>query len=395
MKLSDGTTVTVDIASIQKDIDQFKAEVKEDKKSFLYKQILSKLDLLDSKGKWTKDVKDLRNIANESYQKVFNMVYVANLNRFDNKSTGVSSQVLTFTENEKTTLTQPSRVFANGGKVTIAGTKGAMIDILDGDRRGTLKPYTLADDDKEIKSCTPNLLKNGLYCVTDASRLYNITKAGLETLTLTDENSFPTSIMDVGTFGRTNFYTMTRSIYDNQRDIYLMRYRNVVGSQIKFSHPTAYPVAITSGTKIDPTTMMIDTTFLMWDSGQVHQRYREGKGLTLTDRPIKMTGGDSFKYSADVRVLTNENTRYIFLFDKENQTLTVYDTVGVKTNSAFAQKYEMKYLMRFNFNMKTKITDVALDNTTANVPVMYILTAEGVHKINMIDFLESIVEPGR
>ncbi len=94
-------------------------------------------------------------------------------------------------------------------------------------------------------------------------------------------------------------------------------------------------------------------------------------------------------------MLTNENTRYIFLFDKENQTLTVYDTVDVKTNSAFAQKYEMKYLMRFNFNTAQKVVDIALDNTTANVPVMYLLTAEGVRKINMIDFLESIVEPGR
>ncbi len=104
-------------------------------------------------------------------------------------------------------------------------------------------------------------------------------------------------------------------------------------------------------------------------------------------------GDDSVKYGSNVRVMTNDNTRYIFLFDEENQTLTAYDTIGLKTNSAFAQSYDMKYLMRFNFNAAAKVLDVALDNTTANAPVIYLLTTAGVHKVTMMDFLEDIVEP--
>ncbi len=138
--------------------------------------------------------------------------------------------------------------------------------------------------------------------------------------------------------------------------------------------------------------MAIDTTFLMWDNGQVHQWYRAGNGLTLSDRPIAFLGGDTTtSYSSKVRILTNENTRYVFLFDEDNQTITVYDTVGMKTNSAFAQSYDLKYVMRFIFNTPSPLIDVALDNTTANAPVLYLLTSEGIQKVDMVNFIEDIV----
>lgn len=107
-----------------------------------------------------------------------------------------------------------------------------------------------------------------------------------------------------------------------------------------------------------------------------------------------MLGGDETNgYSDSVEILTHESTRYILLFDRENQTLTVYDTVGMKTNDSFAQDYEMSYVMRFIFNVSASVVDVALDDTTANAPIVYVLTSEGVYKIKLIDFVEDIVSP--
>ena len=49
--------------------------------------------------------------------------------------------------------------------------------------------------------------------------------------------------------------------------------------------------------------------------------------------------------------------------------------------------------MRFIFNVSASVVDVALDDTTANAPIVYVLTSEGVYKIKLIDFVEDIVSP--
>jgi hypothetical protein len=105
-----------------------------------------------------------------------------------------------------------------------------------------------------------------------------------------------------------------------------------------------------------------------------------------------MLGGDVIDtYSDDVEILTYPETRYIVLFDRENQTLTVYDTVGMKTNDAFGQSYEMSYMMRIIFNLPSPLIDVALDETAANALVAYALTQDGIYKINVIDFIDDII----
>lgn len=91
--------------------------------------------------------------------------------------------------------------------------------------------------------------------------------------------------------------------------------------------------------------------------------------------------------------MTHADTRYIHLFDKENQTLTVYDTIGLKTNDSFAQDYSMSYVMRFIFNVPSPVLDIALDTSTANAPVVYALTADGVYKIIVADFIDDVVSP--
>lgn len=43
-----------------------------------------------------------------------------------------------------------------------------MLDIIDADRRGTLVSYDFEGTDEDsLNTCTPNLLSNGAYCVSN------------------------------------------------------------------------------------------------------------------------------------------------------------------------------------------------------------------------------------
>jgi hypothetical protein len=390
----DEIEVTVD--GIKKDLAHFqRLDPTSDEKWHLYRQLIEKLDFLESSGRWVEDVQELKKIVEKSYQKWFNIVYEDSLDNFDDEVSGAKANILAFNTNEAETLGAPLRLFVSDGEVNVIGSQGSLLDIINSDRRGSLVGYDFSGDDESVEICNVNLLRNGAYCVGDAWSLYNVTKAGVELLTIDNDSLFPSSVADLGVFGNTNFYVLTRDLFDNQRDIYIIRYRNVIGSQIQFTNPTDYPVAVVSGASLDPLSMDIDTTFLTWHKDGVHQRWREGTSLTLSDRIIPMLGGDNQQdYSDKVRIMTHENTRYILLFDAEKQSVTVYDTVWLKTNDAFSSSYSMSYVMRFLLNLSSPLLDVALDESSANAPIVYALTAEGVYKIKVIDFVDEILSTG-
>lgn len=96
-------------------------------------------------------------------------------------------------------------------------------------------------------------------------------------------------------------------------------------------------------------------------------------------------------YSANVKILTSSATRFISLFDKDNQTFTVYDTNGVKTAQDNWPTYQLKYLFSFKFDLGAgKVYDVAIPENTGDKPELYILSSEGVNKIALYEFIESI-----
>lgn len=64
---------------------------------------------------------------------------------------------------------------------------------------------------RKVDACTPNLLKNGLYCVMQDGELFNIMRSGLQPLSTTD-GRFDTDIIQLATFGSTNFYTLSQQV---------------------------------------------------------------------------------------------------------------------------------------------------------------------------------------
>jgi hypothetical protein len=113
----------------------------------------------------------------------------------------------------------------------------------------------------------------------------------------------------------------------------------------------------------------------------------------LQYREIKLLGWDNMtsKYSNNVKVITPASSKYVYLFDKDNQSLTIYDSRPVKTNAEFQTSYNLYYMFRFGFDLwANKVTDITIPDTTGNRPEMYILTTNGVNKINLYEFIDSI-----
>ena len=54
-----------------------------EEKSVKYNEILAKLDVLQSKGRWLEDVAQFRKVLQSEYYKGFNIVYVSSLSKFD------------------------------------------------------------------------------------------------------------------------------------------------------------------------------------------------------------------------------------------------------------------------------------------------------------------------
>jgi hypothetical protein len=92
-----------------------------------------------------------------------------------------------------------------------------------------------------------------------------------------------------------------------------------------------------------------------------------------------------------VKIITSPTTKYIYLFDRDNQTFTAYDTQGTKSNDSNKASYQMVYLFSFKFDLGTnKIYDVAIPESTGDKPELYILSTEGVNKVPLYEFIDSI-----
>jgi hypothetical protein len=83
------------------------------------------------------------------------------------------------------------------------------------------------------------------------------------------------------------------------------------------------------------------------------------------------------------------NSKYVFLFDKANQTFTVYESRPAK--SADAYNYGLYYVFMYKFDLGTnKIIDISISDASGNRPEMYILSNDGVNKIALYEFIDSI-----
>lgn len=394
---SDGVTVDLTIEDIKKDLFMFQGmDPTSEEKSIKYNEILSKLDVLESKGRRLEDVTQFRKLLQSEYYKWFNIVYVSNLTKFDDASLGKKTKILSFNPSEASKLgaIQSLYVWRN---MIVAGSKSALVGALDDNMRGSLVDYNLPSTDT-MKWCSLSLLKDGLYCFTNNSSIYSINKEWTQPVTTTDAEPFSKNIAGVMTYGKSNLYVLEKNVSSAWNTTFVTRYRNTLWSQTIYQWGQKYYVSASmTGFSFGSwfTSFAIDWSFLAWNNGKLYQfRRNPPTAFTLDVREIKLLWWDkkTLQYSNDVKIISSIDSKYLYLFDKTNQTFTIYDSRPAKNASQYNYSYGLYYVFMFKFDLgeTNKVIDIDIPDPTWNRPEMYILTNGWVNKISLYEFIDSI-----
>lgn len=142
-----------------------------------------------------------------------------------------------------------------------------------------------------------------------------------------------------------------------------------------------------SGSNTHFHTMTIDGNFLSRSSEEkkLYQFRRDAATNTLKNRVINLQGGDTtfVTYSDTVKIISSSSSRYVYLFDKINNTFTVYHSTPLKTTQGNDTKYNLQYVMRYTFDPSLPILDATVPDSSASQPVLYIMTANGIFESNL------------
>ena len=221
--------ITID--DIKKDILLFKQmDPSSDQKWVKYSQIIEKLNLLESKGRWLEDVENLKGIIEDDYYKWFNIIRLESLSKLDDPATGIKTRVLSLNNTEKTKVGDV--LFIDFQRwLNIWGTKWAMIWVVNDGSRWSLVEFNI---DSDIQWCSSNLLRDGLYCYTKDGRIFSVNKAGVEPLITSDPAGFPDTIWWVGVYWKANLYVFQSNLNNSRDWAFVTRYRNIVWSQVSY-----------------------------------------------------------------------------------------------------------------------------------------------------------------
>ena len=206
------------------------------------------------------------------------------------------------------------------------------------------------------------------------------------------------NIWGIGTYGTNKFYVFQKNP-NNMANALLTRYSVVAGSENKYQQPSTYSIVAGSWVILPQELhwFAIDGNFLAWWDWNLYQFWRSSAaGTTLEMRTVEMIGWDKTTlnpYSNNVKVLAWDNSPYIFLFDKDNQTFTVYESSPAKTHSNYSTSFKLYYMFRFKFALESEtVIDAAVPTSTADRPELYLLSTDGVNKINIYEFIDAYKE---
>ncbi len=388
-------TVDLTIDDIKKDIVLFKSmDPTWDEKAMKYQEIVNKIEILERRGRWVEDLQQLQKILKADYYKWFNIISVNNLSQFDDPVLWRKTMLITFNTSEKSRLWDLIKI-EHSRDVLVAWSKASLLGVVNENSRWSLVGYNIDD---AVENCSLNLLKNGFYCYTVNGKIYVVTRSWIESVTTADPDWFPTVIGWIWTYGKSNMYVFSKNVTNLSDSTLVIRYRNTLGSQSIYQQGQKYMIAPDLATWLNFgsgfSTFTIDVNFLAWSQGKLYQfRRSPATSFNLTYREIKLLWWDTrtMKFSDDVKIVTPSNSRYVYLFDKVNQTFMVYESRPLKTNDLYWTSYNLNYLFSFAFDLwANKIVDVTIPDELGNRPELYVLTQEWINKIQLHEFIDSI-----
>lgn len=391
-------SIDITVDDIKKDIFLFQSmDPAGDEKSLKYQDIMNKLTTLETKWRRLEDVVQLKKILRADYYKWFNIISINNLAQFDDIATGRKTKIISFNTTETQKLWDLTNLFYQKD-INIAWSKAALMWVMSEGIRWSIVEYGMDDD--TIKWCNQSLLKDGLYCFTQNANIFLVNKWWIQLLTTADPDGFPLAIWWVATYGKANMYVFQPNITTLSDSVLVTRYRNTLWSQTIYQAGQKYYLNTNMLTWASFgswfTNFAIDSTFLVRADGKPYQFWRNpANSFNLDYREIKLLWGDKMtsKYSNNVKIISTTNSRYVYFLDKENQTFTIYESRPLKTNDQYSTTYNLYYLFRYSFDLwASKVIDIAIPEATGDKPEMYVLTTNGINKVRLYEFIESLKE---
>ena len=380
---------------IKQDIFAFKTlDPTSNEKSEKYNEISQKIQVVEANGLWVEDAAKLKVELQQAYEEGFMVRIIKNLSQFDDEKIGKKTKIFTFNSSEKDALGNLVSI-AVDSSVNVWWEDAALIWIVNDSTRVNPIPYNMWEP---AKACSLSLSKRWLFCYTAGWDLFFVNKLWIEPMEVVDGDWSTSQIWGIWTYGNNKFYLFQKNL-NNMANALLTRYAVVPASENKYRNPSTYSVVAASWTVLpqELNWFAIDGKFLAWWDGNLYQFWRgNSSATTLEMRTVDIEWWDKTTlspYSNNVKVLASDDSPYVFLFDKDNQTLTAYESSPAKTHENYSTSYKLYYMFRFKFALETEtVIDAAVPTSTADRPELYLLSTDGVNKINIYEFIDAYKE---
>lgn len=376
---AEGKEVDITLDSIKKDIALFqRLEATSPTKVSTYNDIKNKIDLLEQSNQSPLDIQDLKKVLQEEYYKGFRINTVS---QFDTK-------ILDFTDSDKDTLWDVLGIYIGKDGFHVWGSKASLIGAVNNQLKGTLIRYGTDVLSDPLKGCASSLGRVWLYCFDGPWQVYLITKSGIESVKNSATNTnFPAPITDIGTFASSNFYILTNNPELASSNTHIVRYQTIANNPWNLKEPQNYSFNTSGSLSLD--SMAIDGTFIMWNSPtrQLVQFWRDG--ITPKDRviPIKWWDNIDGAYSSTgMSVIAYDTSKYVYLRDAPQWSLTIFESNPSKTNANNTTSFTLSYVMRLKFDSTLWVKWVIISDDVK--PQLWAVTDKWVFLYNLSQDIE-------
>ena len=380
----------IDLNKLQDEIAEFKTlDASSSLKTSTYKEISDKLNFLEDQWKWLEDVASLRSQLDENFHDWFNVRLFDTTTKLNNIA-GKNTQIFTLNSSDVSKLWDLHSITVPNGNIMIWWSKWAIIGASSDTNRWVLQPYNLTND---LDDCITSLSSNSIYCYNQAWDIYLVSKTGILPV-WTEDWDFRSGVGWLWTYNNRNLYVFNSNV-SSLGNMLLSRYQtNSDWTYANFKKWSSYSIAASGVNFGTFSSFAIDGNFFGWADGKLYLFWREDVAwTTLEYRQINIKWWNPYtdNYSNNVKIITSNTTRYIYIFDKDQQLLTVYNTEKTKMNEENKRGYQLVYMFSLKFAIEwVDVYDADIPSSSADRPELYLLTSQWVNKIALYEFIETM-----
>ncbi len=386
--VEDEMVLNCNTADIYKQINDLKYIVDDwQLKTEKYNQI--KQTISECKKLWyaLADMDRLAKTLEWEYFKTFNIFFVQKLS--DNK-------IFSSTEDILEKIWNVLQIVVNK-YIYLFGNRGAIFDIINQKDYGKIFEFRLTEN---IWWCNLGFERWTFYCFSTGGNLYYISKNTLKKVV--SDKGFPSFIVDIDKYSTNRLFVLTNQKdfldkwsfvlrYDRTNDVVFAPYKEY---QVNEDDWKKYKDKLLSGFS----DFVVDNSWFLLFSKKDKNIYlmKRIKGYgnystTIWEIKRKWWPTKLQKFSNNVKIITtygvgkDNYSKYIYLFDRDNKSIWVYQGPDKRTNPNF----NVKNFVSLNYKFLLKLDDFDVKDVDVKIkwtPILYILEKTG--DIYMIDLAE-------